>query len=127
MRIAPGCLLALIALGLAGVLAGCTAGEEDPPAADAATTPTSDGAPGADAGIDGPARMACTNALYDPCTTNAQCTSGTCRVFSGSALQICTQACTPGDNSTCPQQAGAVVQCNTMGVCKPAAPNNCTR
>ncbi|MDQ3365904.1 MAG: hypothetical protein M3680_10795 [Myxococcota bacterium] len=125
MRIAPGCLLALCALTLAGGLAGCTSGEEDPPATDASTT--SDGAPGTDAGVDATAVMACTNALYDPCTTNAQCTSASCRVFSGSALQICTQACTPGDNSTCPQQAGTVVQCNNMGVCKPAAPNNCTR
>jgi hypothetical protein len=70
---------------------------------------------------------ACTNAAYDPCTTNAQCTSGNCKLFAAQGFQVCTQTCTPGDPTTCPQQNGVAAQCNNMGICKPAAPNACMR
>ena len=70
---------------------------------------------------------ACTGAAYDPCTDNAQCTSNNCRLFNGSALQVCTTTCTPGDATTCPMQNGQAATCNNMGICKPAAANTCTR
>ncbi len=77
--------------------------------------------------IDGSIGNACTNATFDPCTDNVQCTSGNCHLFSGE-FQVCTAACTPGDNSTCPvDKTGVNGRCNNMGICKPAVPNDCTR
>jgi len=70
---------------------------------------------------------ACTNAVYDPCNDNTQCTSGQCRLFNGSNIQVCTTTCTPGDNTTCPMQNGQPATCNNMGICKPPAANVCTR
>lgn len=75
----------------------------------------------------GTAAATCTGAAYDPCSAPGQCTSGTCQLFSGSGFQVCTQTCTPGDNTTCPMQNGQPAQCNNMGICKPAAANTCTR
>jgi hypothetical protein len=75
----------------------------------------------------GGAAAACTNAIYDPCTTAAQCTSGSCQLFQQQGIQVCTTTCTPGDNTTCPTQNGQPAQCNNMGICKPPAANNCTR
>ena len=83
---------------------------------------------GGSAPIDsGGSGSACTNALYDPCTDNAQCTSNNCRSFNmpSPGIQICTQACDA--NNPCPQQNGATVQCTNAGVCRPSAANNCTR
>jgi hypothetical protein len=71
---------------------------------------------------------ACTGAVYDPCTTNDQCMSMNCHFYMMSNFTICTQACTPGDNTTCPVDAtGTHGTCNNMGNCKPTAANNCTR
>jgi hypothetical protein len=70
---------------------------------------------------------ACTGAVYDPCTDATQCTSGKCQLFSGQGIQVCTQTCTPGDNTTCPVQNGQPATCNNMGICKPPAANACTR
>jgi hypothetical protein len=70
---------------------------------------------------------ACTNAIYDPCTDASQCTSGKCQLFMQQGFQVCTQTCTPGDNTTCPTQNGQPAACNNMGICKPAAANTCTR
>ena len=82
----------------------------------------------ADGGGDGGAGgVACTGAVYDPCTDPAQCMSGRCQLFSQSGFQVCTQTCTPGDSTTCPAQNGQPAQCNGMGICKPAAANACTR
>src|SRR5579871_221179 len=69
----------------------------------------------------------CTGAAYDPCTQNTQCTSMNCHLYNASMLQVCTQSCTPGDNTTCPVDAtGANGFCNNMGNCKPAKANSCT-
>jgi hypothetical protein len=69
----------------------------------------------------------CTGAAYDPCTTATQCTSMNCHDYKGSMLQVCTEACTPGDSSTCPiDNTGSNGFCNNMGTCKPAAANSCT-
>jgi hypothetical protein len=48
-----------------------------------------------------------------------------CHLFSGE-FQVCTQACTAGDNSTCPKSAGDTTpKCNNRGICKPAINNMC--
>ncbi len=65
---------------------------------------------------------ACTGALYDPCTSNSQCTSANCKTFSAQGIEVCTTTCTPGDNTPC--GAGT---CNNMGICKPPAANACSR
>jgi len=71
---------------------------------------------------------ACTGVAYDPCTDNTQCMSAMCHNYTMSALQVCTQSCTAGDNTTCPvDSTGAHGTCNNMSNCKPAAANNCTR
>ncbi len=98
---------------LALTLAACTGGEgPDPTPADAQQ-------------IQGPA---CTNADFDPCTDNSECDSGNCHFFNQSAFTVCVPACTPNDDSTCPiDSTGNHAQCNKMGICKPAAPNACSR
>jgi hypothetical protein len=106
--------------------AGCTAGEDSPPTTDASAVDSSQQGT-ADAAVDGAPGQACTNAVYDPCTSASQCSSGNCKLFEQQAIQVCTQACTPGDSSTCPQQAGVAVTCNNMGICRPQAANSCTR
>jgi hypothetical protein len=75
----------------------------------------------------GTALPACTNAAYDPCTAAGDCTSGQCQLFQQAGIQICTQTCTPGDPTTCPQQNGQAVPCNNMGICRPPAANACMR
>jgi hypothetical protein len=80
----------------------------------------------ADAGHDGGAP--CTGAVFDPCTDNTQCTSAMCHPYISSGFTVCTQTCTPMVDSTCPVDiTGTNARCNAMGLCKPAAPNNCTR
>jgi hypothetical protein len=80
-----------------------------------------------DGGVGSGGAATCTGAAYDPCNAAAQCTSGVCQNFAGSGFQVCTQACTPGDNTTCPMQNGLPATCNNMGICKPAAATSCTR
>jgi len=71
---------------------------------------------------------ACTGSAYDPCTDNTQCMSMQCHDYRGANIEVCTQSCTPGDNSTCPvDSTGANGSCNSMGNCKPAQANPCTR
>ncbi len=102
------------ALGVASV-AGCGDDGGEPSPNDSGT--------GSDAG----SAAACTNALYDPCTDNAQCMSTNCRSFNMPApgIQVCTQQCDA--NNPCPMQNGQAVQCTNAGVCRPLAANSCTR
>ncbi|HUS27733.1 MAG TPA: hypothetical protein VMZ53_04475 [Kofleriaceae bacterium] len=73
---------------------------------------------------DAPSGPMCTKALYDNCATNADCTSGNCHFFMQSNFSICTQACST--TTPCPvDSTGVAGQCNNMGICKPAAANNC--
>ena len=73
-----------------------------------------------------PAGPKCSGALYDLCSTEHDCTSAMCRLFMADGFEVCTQACTAGDNTTCPvDSTGAHGTCNTMGICKPAAANMC--
>jgi len=70
--------------------------------------------------------LACTSAVYDPCTSNDQCASMDCHLYNGQGLQVCTQVCnstTPCPNDT----AGNAVTCNMMGNCRPSVANNCHR
>jgi hypothetical protein len=70
----------------------------------------------------------CTGLVYDPCTTPKQCMSMNCHLYMGAGIQVCTLACTPGMNSTCPVDAsGSNGFCNNMGICKPAVANSCSR
>lgn len=77
--------------------------------------------------VDAPDNLpACTMATYDSCSGNADCTSGNCHLFMQDGFQVCTTACTPLDNSTCPvDSTGANGECNMRGICKPAAENAC--
>ena len=68
-----------------------------------------------------PAARVCTGEIYDNCAGDDQCDSGMCKLFSGE-FQVCTQACTPGDNTTCPPGTG---KCNNKGLCKPTLNNDC--
>src|SRR5436190_4139443 len=72
-----------------------------------------------------PAAPVCTGQLYDNCSNDTQCQSGMCHLFAGE-FQVCTQACTAGDNSTCPKSAGDTTpKCNNRGICKPVINNMC--
>jgi hypothetical protein len=78
--------------------------------------------------MDGSAGPMCTGAVYDPCVNPSDCMSMMCHFYMMSNFTVCTQACTPGDNTTCPLDAtGAHGFCNPMGNCKPAVANNCHR
>jgi hypothetical protein len=101
--------LVLLTLTIAACGGG---GGEDPPPIDS-TPQDSSGA-------------ACTNADYDPCTTNDECTSGNCHFFNQSAFTVCVPAC--GGGTPCPDDStGNPGTCNNMGICKPAVANDCAR
>ena len=103
--------LRLVVLALA--MAACGG---DPPA-------SVDGPPA----VDTPSGTACTKAVFDNCVTNTDCTSNNCHFFMQQNFSVCTQACTPGDNTTCPvDKSGVNGSCNNMGICKPAVANGCT-
>jgi len=66
----------------------------------------------------------CTKAVYDVCATNADCTSANCHFYMQSNFSVCTQACSTAN--PCPTDStGQPGECNMMGICKPAAANNC--
>ena len=69
----------------------------------------------------------CAGSAYDPCGSNADCMSNFCHDYNGAGITVCTQTCTPGDDSTCPVDAtGSNGFCNNMGNCKPAKANTCS-
>ncbi len=69
---------------------------------------------------------ACTGAVYDVCTDNAQCSSQNCHYYQQSNFTVCTQACSA--SNPCPNDSsGTPGTCNNMGICKPAAATSCTR
>jgi len=104
-------------------LASCSDKKDPDPAVDAAPEIDAPGQP-----IDAPSGNACTGAVYDPCTDNTQCTSNNCHLYAAQSLQVCVTTCTPGNNATCPlDKTGVNGMCNNMGICRPAAANNCTR
>ncbi len=84
------------------VLGACVTGGDDPPVPDANLS-----------------LPMCTGVAYDSCTSNAGCMSMNCKLFSGSAIQVCTQACS--SSNPCPTGG----TCNNMGICKPAMANAC--
>ncbi len=72
---------------------------------------------------DAPKDTGCTGAIYDPCNSEHDCANMMCLPFG--TFTSCTQACTAGDNTTCPKQNGMAATCNANGLCEPAAPNMC--
>lgn len=101
----------------------CSSGDDGPPTVDAA--PSSIDAPATL--VDAPAQLPlCTNALYEPCTDNAQCASGNCRRFNDINAMVCTEMCTPG-GTPCPVMTGQTASCTNAMVCKPTAPVACRR
>lgn len=71
------------------------------------------------AGDSPPGSGRCTGAPYDPCNEEHDCDSELCQNFMGDGIQVCTQLCDAAN--PCPGDA----ECNAMGICKPAAPNEC--
>ena len=67
---------------------------------------------------------ACAGVLYDPCLTEHDCQNMQCIPFA--MVTACTQACTAGDNTTCPKINGMTVTCNAGGLCEPPVTNKCT-
>jgi len=67
----------------------------------------------------------CTGLAYDSCLEEHDCQSQICRGFNDLDVIICTTTCTVGDNSTCPKQGNAEVECTAAGVCKPTMANTC--
>lgn len=102
-------------------LAACSSDDPDPLPVDAPA-----GTIDSPANVDAPMGNVCTGLLYDKCTTNAQCMSGTCRAFNNLGVSLCTQTCVPG-GAACPTQGGVAVQCPTNAmICRPNAANTCT-
>lgn len=111
-------LVVVFALGAAAAIGGACSGDDGSPA------PGDGPGTGSDAG----SSAACTNALYDPCTDNSQCTSGNCHMFNmpSPGIKVCTQACST--TTPCPMQNGMAAECGTNSlICRPPAANNCTR
>ncbi len=82
------------------------------------------GGEGSDPTPDTPTGGTC--AIYDSCTALSECGADAveCHLFTQDGFQVCTPACTPNDNSTCPvDSTGARGECNMRGICKPAAVN----
>lgn len=71
-----------------------------------------------------PVPRKCTKVLYEVCVTEHDCMSGNCKTFMGDGFQACTQSCDAA-NPCPPDLNGDAVECNNMGVCKPAAPIEC--
>ena len=72
---------------------------------------------------DQPLESACSGQLYDPCTSDDQCTAHLCKLYSTREVQVCTTTCSASE--PCPSQNGTAVTCNNMGLCRPDAPNTC--
>jgi hypothetical protein len=67
----------------------------------------------------------CTGAVYDVCVNPSDCMSQNCHFYDKSNFTVCTQACNA--SNPCPvDSSGQPGTCNNMGICKPAAANNCS-
>jgi hypothetical protein len=72
---------------------------------------------------------ACNGTLYDHCLSEHDCgaMNADCRNFMLDGFQVCTKTCTVGNDASCGMTSdGRAATCNTMGICKPPSPNNCT-
>lgn len=116
-----------ILLGVLLAAAGCVDGGESSTERGRGQG-TGDGTPDEliDAGA-GTGSGTCTGAAYDPCSDPTECLSERCQLFAQAGIQVCTVACTPGDDSTCPELDGQPAKCNNRGICKPPGANSCTR
>lgn len=97
------CLVTLFALA-------CSGAEDEMPADAAPIGPDAPGAP-------------CTGALYDTCTSDTQCASDNCQIFSAATLHVCSQTCNA--QTPCPPQGGLPAMCTTAGVCRPMHSSGC--
>ena len=73
---------------------------------------------------------ACSGMLYDRCLSEHDCgaMNADCRSFMLDGFQVCTRTCTVGNDASCGTTLdGRAATCNTMGICKPPAPNDCVR
>jgi len=66
----------------------------------------------------------CAGNLYDACQQEHDCMSGNCHNFITESFQVCSTACTPGNNQPCTPD-GQNATCGSSGYCTPAAPNSC--
>ena len=94
-------------LAIAIALAACGSGTKAPDAGGGSNLP------------------ACTGQVYDSCNPTASNCMGSdvCKSYGASGFNVCVPP--QGDCTTngCPMQGSAAPACNTMGFCKPAAPN----
>jgi hypothetical protein len=70
----------------------------------------------------------CDGTLYDHCLSEHDCgaTDPDCRNFMADGFQVCSKSCTVGDDASCGMTLdGRAATCNTMGICKPPAANDC--
>lgn len=74
-------------------------------------------------GTEQAAQHACSGQPYDGCTSDDQCESQQCKLYSNRGVQVCTQTCSA--TNPCPTQNGQAVVCNNMGLCRPDAVNAC--
>ena len=65
----------------------------------------------------------CTQAAYDSCASEHDCTSMECQRFVAEDFQVCTQSCSAAN--PCPDEDGTPVPCDASGYCKPAAEHVC--
>lgn len=69
----------------------------------------------------------CDGTLYDRCSDEHECVSGVCHNFMDKQFQVCSVACTVGDDSPCMSTVeGGKATC-VAGVCTPPAANVCQR
>lgn len=80
---------------------------------------------GSDDVADADSSLMCEGALYDLCATAEDCDSGMCQTFDNEGFSACVQACTAGDNTTCPESNGITATCNNRGICKPTVASDC--
>lgn len=69
------------------------------------------------------ATQRCSGQLYDPCSSDDQCASGTCKLYANRGIHVCTQACS--DDTPCPLHAGQPAACTKQKLCRPDAANAC--
>ena len=67
----------------------------------------------------------CDRRIYDPCLQEHDCDSGNCRNFAPEGFQVCSMACTVGNDAACGATADGRPAICDNGICKPPGPNDC--
>lgn len=82
---------------------------------------------GACTGDEPASNRTCAGNLYDTCQQEHDCMSGNCHNFMTEAFQVCSTACTPGDDTPCMTTFdGKKATCGADHICTPPAANDCT-